>query len=256
MRNPLLSFIPVLAALSLCFGGTVPPVPTATNIRPDRLFSSNMVLQRNAPTRVWGTADPYGVVEVRIAAQVKRCAVDQDGRWAVDLDPMPAGGPHKLIVAGDRTSILKNAMIGDVWVCAGQSNMQMGVDGCLNSDREMADAANYPNIRFFTSPMCVAPEPLDESTGSWEVCSRDTAGDFSGVGYFFGRALHKKLQVPIGLIQAAHGGTRIEAWTSRKAMESDPALKPTVESHDAALKEDPDAAQHVAYLCDRSGRRE
>ncbi|HOJ34826.1 MAG TPA: sialate O-acetylesterase [Candidatus Hydrogenedentes bacterium] len=208
--------------------------PAATNVRLPALFTDNMVLQRDMKVPVWGWADPSGKVTVELGKQRVACLVGEDGKWVVHLRPMPAGGPYELKVIGAETITLKDVLIGDVWICSGQSNMQwpvkFGDAGVLNRDEEVANA-NYPNIRLFSVPLKRAFEPKENLEGAepWKVCSPETVGPFSAVAYFFGRELHKHLNVPIGLIQTAWGGTVAEAWTSEASLRTIPDFVPQID---------------------------
>jgi len=197
------------------------------------LFTDNMVLQREIKAGVWGTAEPGEEVTVTCNGQKATAKADAEGRWAVKLDPMKAGGPFDLAIAGNNTITLKNVMVGEVWVCSGQSNMQMHVGGC-NHAKEEIEKADFPNVRLFTVPTTVADKPQTDTKGSWSVCGPKTVGGFSGVAYFFGRELSKKLNVPIGLIHTSWGGTAAEPWTSRAGLEGDPGLKPIFDRWEAS----------------------
>ncbi|MBI4558199.1 MAG: 9-O-acetylesterase [Candidatus Hydrogenedentes bacterium] len=209
-----------------------PSAAPATNVKLPALFSDNMVLQRDMPVRVWGWADPGGTVSVSVAKKKARTTVGPDGRWSLMLKRQPAGGPHELTITGATTTTFKNVMFGDVWIGSGQSNMQWPVKqgdwGVLNRDQEVA-AANCPNIRLFSVPMKPSLTPKDdvESKG-WRVCSPESLPTFSAVAYFFGRELHQHLNVPIGMIQSAYGGTVAEAWTSAETLSTLPEFAPAV----------------------------
>lgn len=187
------------------------------------LFSDHMVLQRNTPIAVWGTAVAGERITVRLAGQQAVGRADDAGRWRTQLRPLDAGGPFVLTIAGTNTITLHDVMIGEVWVCSGQSNMAFPLKQAVNAGREAADA-DSPDIRLFTVPRSVADTPQTTVKGTWLVCKPQTAAAFSAVGYFFGRDLQKSLGVPIGLIHASWGGTPAEAWTARPALESDPDL--------------------------------
>ena len=198
------------------------------------LFTDNMVLQRDIKAGVWGTAEPGEEVTVSIDGQKATAKADAAGHWAVKLEPMKAGGPFELTIAGKNTLTLKNVLIGEVWICSGQSNMQMSVQGSNHAKEEIA-AADFPNIRLFTVPNTVAEKPQADTQGAWSVCSPKTVGGFSAVAYFFGRDLNKKLNVPIGLIHTSWGGTPCQAWTSREAMDAVPELKHYVDQLDKTV---------------------
>ncbi len=218
------------------------------------LFSDNMVLQRDLKIPVWGWAAPGQKVRVdltgtqdnaknkkpRAIALSTSVRAGKDGKWTAYLKPLEAGGPYTLSVSGPPTATFKNVMIGDVWLCSGQSNMGFNVGSANNGAQEIADA-NFPEIRLFSVPNETdneAREMLPASTGiGWQVCSPQSVGGFSAVGYFFGRELHRELKVPIGLIHSSWGGTIAEAWTSASALKTLPDFKARVlEMETANLK--------------------
>jgi len=151
-----------------------------------------------------------------------------EGKWEVILEPVAAGGPHELIIAGTNKIQLSNILVGEVWIGSGQSNMQWDVQRSMNPEEEIA-AANWPKIRLFTVTRTIAQAPQEDCDGTWKVCSPETIADFSAVLYFFGRKLHQELGVPVGLINSSWGGTVAEAWTSREALEGDPDFQPILE---------------------------
>lgn len=201
----------------------------AINIQLIPLFTENMVLQQKQENPIWGTAEPGGEVMVRINNQQKKAIVGDDGKWQVSLAPIPVGGAYELVISGEETQIIKNVLVGEVWICSGQSNMEMAVNVSNDAQNEIAKA-NYPNIRLITVERTTETTP-QENFGSdgWKVCSSESIGDFSAVAYFFGRRLHKELNVPIGLIHSSWGGTKVEAWTSGKTLKQFPEFKAAVE---------------------------
>jgi len=209
-------------------------------VRVPALIGDNMVLQRGVRLKVWGWADPGESVAVEINGQRAVAKAAADGRWSVRLQPMEAGGPYTMTITGKNALSFRNVMVGEVWVCSGQSNMEWPVAASMNGDREVA-SADYPMIRLFTVPHKVATSPQDDAGGKWEVCSPRTVGGFSGVGYFFGREIHRRLGVPVGLINTSWGGTPAEAWTSRPALEAEDILRPILERWDRELANYPKA---------------
>ena len=193
------------------------------------LFSDNVVLQRDKKAPIWGWAKPGQKVTVSLAGDNYETQAAADGKWMLRIKPLSAGGPYQMAVAAQNgpNVTLSNVMAGDVWICSGQSNMQFGVGGSINAEQEMANA-NYPQIRLFTVPNVTAVEPQELVKGSWQVCSPQTVGGFSAVGYFFGRTLNEKLKIPIGLINTSWGGTIAEAWTSGEALKTMPDFAPAV----------------------------
>jgi len=182
------------------------------------VFTDNMVLQRDQKDAVWGWAKPGEKVSVTLAGQAADAVAGADGKWKVLLPALPAGGPHTMTVAGPETVTLQNVLIGDVWLCSGQSNMEWVVANSNNPEKEIA-AANFPQIRSLTLNHVTAAEPQATFSGSgWQVCSPQTVGGFTAVGYFFGRKLNEELKVPIGLIHSSWGGTIAEAWASKEGL--------------------------------------
>jgi sialate O-acetylesterase len=193
-------------------------------VRLPKVFSDHMVLQQDQPVAVWGWADAGEKVVVEIANSRAETKADAEGRWSVRLDPPAAGGPYEMHIVGTELIKLTDVLVGEVWVCSGQSNMQWSVRQALNPDQEIT-AAQFPKIRLFTVVRNPSETPLDDcqgnNQGSWVVCSPETIPGFSAVGYFFGRQLHQDLELPVGLINTSWGGTICEAWTSRQTLETD-----------------------------------
>ena len=193
-----------------------------------KVFSSRMVLQRRKPIRFSGTAEPDSHVLVRFNGKTVSAAADRNGEWLAEFPAMEAGGPYELTVEGrdkSRTIRLDDILIGEVWLCSGQSNMQMPVKGgrfwqVRNSDEEVKNAS-HPQLRLFEVKRVVSPGKIlpDVPGGSWQVCTPESVRLFSAAAYFFGRQLQKDLGVPVGLIHASWGGTPIEPWISESAYE-------------------------------------
>jgi len=180
------------------------------------IFSDHMVLQGNQPTNIWGWAEPDEKVRVKIAEREVETRASEDGQWQVELPSLPPGGPYRLVVKGDNKITINDVLIGEVWLGAGQSNMAMTVEAARNFPFERANA-NLPQIRLFTVKSGASPTALSDCAGEWQVCSPDTVGDFSATLFFFARGIHSRLRVPVGLINASVGGTRIESWISPEA---------------------------------------
>ena len=198
-------------------------------------FSDHAVLQRKASVPIWGWTEPGEQVVVSLAHQTMLAKADETGRWEVRLGPFNPGGPHRLKVAGSQTVVVDDVMIGDVWLCSGQSNMEWPVTLSQNPEKEIA-AADYPLIRLLTVPKKVSPVPVKSFEASWQVCSPETIGDFSAVGYYFGRHLHQEINVPIGLIDSTWGGTVAEAWTSGDSLKTLADFRPAVAQVEAWAK--------------------
>jgi sialate O-acetylesterase len=191
-----------------------------------RIFSDHMVFQRNKPIAVWGWASPnesIGVVMGNVSDKRVYTKADKSGKWIVNLPAREAGGPYTLYVSGkDGSIVLNDILIGEVWVCSGQSNMEWIVRNVRHADMEMA-SANNPMIRHFKVPLRTSLEPkFDLDAGEWQVGSPATVGDFTAVGYFFARELYERLKVPIGLINTSWGGTMVETWISGPGFFGDP----------------------------------
>jgi sialate O-acetylesterase len=231
--------LPLLAAVlvgaACCCG------PSRADVKPHALFSEGMVLQQGSKVPVWGTADDGEQVTVRCEGQ-EASATAKDGRWQVRLDNLKAGGPYELTIAGKNTVTIKNVLVGEVWVCSGQSNMEWPVRASADAERHIANSAN-PKIRLFTVPKVGAEKPLDSVKGQWKECGPDTVGSFSAVAYFFGRDVQKALDVPVGLIHTSWGGTPAEAWTRLGALEASPELKHYVEGQARARENFPKAME-------------
>ncbi|MGG9963477.1 sialate O-acetylesterase [Ferruginibacter sp. SUN106] len=184
-----------------------------------KIFGDNMVLQRNKPISIWGWANAGEKIMVQFNQQQKSVVTDKMGKWQLLLQPENAGGPYQLTVTGKNKISLQNILVGEVWICSGQSNMEMPIAGwgkINNYESEIANA-DYAFIRHFKVPNTVSATLKEDITGGeWKVCSPATAGDFSATAYFFARELYKQLKVPIGLINSSWGGTQSEAWTSKE----------------------------------------
>lgn len=207
------------------------------------IFGNQMVLQRDIALPVWGWAEPGETVKVAFGSQSKTATADAQGKWSVTLNPVKAGGPFTLRVQGSKNTIEKtDILVGEVWLCSGQSNMAMTVGGVLNKDAEIA-ASDYPKIRLFTVPRKTAVTPQDNCGGDWKVCGPKTVPGFSAAAYFFGRRLHQELGVPVGLIDSSWGGTPIQAWTSLNTHQASPDLQPMLENLKKAIASwNPEAA--------------
>ena len=182
------------------------------------IFGDHMVLQREQANPVWGKASPGEKVSVSIGGQSHTTSTAIDGSWRVTLEPLEVGGPYELEIRGSNTLTFSDILVGEVWVCSGQSNMGWAVRASADAELQIA-AANYPEIRLLSVPQIASQEPRDNFNGSWNICKPQTVADFSAVGYSFGRRLHNTLGVPIGLIDNAWGGSAVEAWISRDALE-------------------------------------
>ncbi|WP_417734722.1 sialate O-acetylesterase [Rosistilla oblonga] len=202
------------------------------------IFSDSMVLQRELPAPVWGWADAGEEVTVTLGSQTKKTKAGDDGRWQVQLENLQANATgQKLVVAGSNTIELNDVLIGEVWICSGQSNMEWPLSKATNGSEEVA-ASDHPQIRLFNVPgHTTSPVAKETCAGEWKVCQPGSAGGFSAVGYFFGRRLQKELNVPIGLVGTNWGGTRIEPWVSPEGFHKVPELKSIADQVDAYTAE-------------------
>jgi sialate O-acetylesterase len=226
----------VAAAPSLFLLMFLPPGVEAEPRLP-HLFTDHMVLQQDMKISVWGWADPEERITVNLGPHTSETVATPAGRWDVSLPAMHAGGPFTLIVRGKKIVEVKDVLLGEVWIASGQSNMSYALSGAKGAAEEIS-AANYPQMRFFTVPKRIALAPQENTlTAAWEICTPDTAKIFSAVAYFFGRDLHKALNVPIGLILSAWPGTAGEEWTDPDSLRREPVLRPIVERWEAMPEE-------------------
>lgn len=229
----------------------VVPASVRGDVRPHPLFSDGCVLQAEKPIAIWGSGTAGETVTISVAVrgtEIKAQCVCQDGQWRVNLPPMKAGGPLSMTITGSSAPIRLEVYIGEVWLCSGQSNMDQTVRQCDRGEEEIANSANA-NIRLCKIPRRAADEPQEIAPLSWQACSPQSVRDFSGVAYFFGRDLQQHLGVPVGLIDAAYGGTPAEAWMSPAAVRSRPEFQPILDEYAQQVKDSPRAmAKYQADL--------
>jgi sialate O-acetylesterase len=214
------------------------------------VFGDHMVLQQGQPIRVFGWAEPGEAVTAEFAGQNASSTAGEDGYFRIELPAIKADGQvHTLTVKGKNTVVLDDVLLGEVWICSGQSNMEMTVGSSLNASAEIA-AADHPQIRLFdVSGHVAGPTPGNDPRGEWQICSPNTISGFTAVGYYFGRALQQELDVPIGLVATNWGGTRIEPWTPPVGFEQVPTLTDYVDSLIAADPTTPSGkANRLEYL--------
>lgn len=201
----------------------LPGLAVAEELRLASVFGDNMVLQREKPVPVWGRANPGEVVSVSFAGQAVEGTAGEDSKWSATLAPLETAveGMELSVQAksGGAAVTISNVLVGEVWLCSGQSNMEWAVRASNDAQKEI-DAAGQPGIRLFHVPRVPANSPMDSVKAQWKACSPASVANFSAVGYFFGRELHRELGVPIGLIASSWGGTRIEPWTPAVGLES------------------------------------
>lgn len=233
----MVAFASVLVCVSLLV------TSAQADVRLPKVIGDHMVLQQDASVPIWGWADADEKVTVTLGNAKATATACSKGMWKIKLDPMKAGGPHEITIQGNNTIKLTDVLVGEVWVCSGQSNMQWSVASSTNAPEEIA-AANYPNLRLFTVTRKVADQPQNDCEGSWGPCTPESVPGFSAVAYFFGRDMHKELNVPVGLVNTSWGGTPAEAWTSLDAQQGNDVMEPTLARwKDQIAKYDPEAAK-------------
>lgn len=204
------------------------------DVRLPAIFSDNMILQQGMQAPVWGWADPGEKVTAELGGHVAVTVAGDDGKWKLYLGPLDAGGPFELKIEGKNAIMIKNVLVGEVWICSGQSNMAMEVKSCLNAEQEIS-SAKYPQIRHFQVKRAKAARPLEDVApvpdgsgtwlNKWEETDPSNVGHYTGVGYFFIREILRKLHVPVGIISVSWGGTTAEAWTPKDTLGRDPDLR-------------------------------
>ena len=197
----------------------------SADVQTSSLFADHMVLQRDRPIPIWGFGSPGEIVRVSLAQQTTQTQVDEDGRWICMLEPLQASSvPIELRISASNEILLKDILVGDVWLCSGQSNMEWGLGGC--DAPEDIRSANFPLIRHFGVEANFAATPQQNVKGRWDVCSPQTSPGFTAVGYYFARRIHQETGIPIGLLRSSVGGTNIECWMSKETLMNTPALEP------------------------------
>jgi sialate O-acetylesterase len=209
--------------------------PARAAVKPHGLFTDGAVLQQGMKIPVWGTAGENEKVTVLFRGQ-KVSARAKDGKWQVWLKPVKAGGPYNLTIVGDNTVELHDVLVGEVYLCSGQSNMEWPTSLTVNASDAIARSAD-PKLHLYTVPKAVSNVPLGDVAGAWLPCGPDTVPSFSAVAYFFGRDLRRALKVPVGLIHSSWGGTPAEAWTSRPVLQSAPELRRILSAYETAKRE-------------------
>ncbi|MFO0921998.1 MAG: sialate O-acetylesterase [Pirellulales bacterium] len=213
----------------LCLGLVVSSGSLAqADVTLPNIFTDHMVLQQGQKNKVWGKAEANEAVTVTIGSQSHKTTAGSDGMWHVMLDPLTVGGPLELTVAGKNQIKITDVLVGEVWVCSGQSNMQWSVNASNDPDLEKL-AAKFPKIRMINFPQVGTQTPIWTHDRKWMVCTPENVGNFSAVGYFFARQLHQSLDVPIGMINNAWGGSACEAWISRETFKQEPRFNALIE---------------------------
>ncbi len=227
--------------LALCAGLITVVMPARAQLSVPTLFSNHMVMQREMAVPVWGTATPGERVTLNLAGHSVSTVADAEGHWRAELPSMPAGGPHELTIeASGKTIVISNILIGDVWLCGGQSNMMFALSRA--SDAQALIAADLPKIRLIQVAAPVRGQPTRDYTGGSWMHWADAAAGFSAVAASFGREIHQQTGVPIGLVLCGAGGTPAESWTPYASMATNPAVSDMTEIVDGAI------AKHVELL--------
>jgi sialate O-acetylesterase len=245
--KPVIQIILLIAAFGLLL------TSVRADVTPHALFCDHAVLQQGVPVPVWGVADGGESVSVSLAGRKASATAGSDGRWVAILPEMKAGGPHVLVITGNKRIEFKDIWIGEVWICSGQSNMERqlglrsGQQPLVNWEQEAA-SADYPQIRHFAVARTPSDTVLADTKGRWDVCSPETVANFTAVGYYFGRDLHRHLKVPVGLIHTSWGGTPAEAWTSLDVLEKQ--FPEIIEGHRKQMEQYPAAL--AKYRADES----
>lgn len=198
------------------------------NITLPNFFSDNMVLQRNSEVTIWGWASPNEEITLKAGflSQEYKTKANNQARWEIKITTSKEGGPYTITLKGYNEVVLKNIMLGEVWLCSGQSNMEMSASWGIENGEEEIKKANYPNIRFFIVPKLTATYPQDNLTGNWRECSPETMKYNSAIGYFFAQHLQEKMpNIPIGIITSAWGGSPAEIWIPENVINDDIILK-------------------------------
>ena len=186
------------------------------------IFNDHMVLQQQQTNPVWGWDAPGTKITVTFAGQTQSAEAGADGKWTVKLDAVPANAqPQTIVVAGTTKQEIQDVLVGEVWMCSGQSNMGFTLNQDWNGDLEAA-ASTLPNLRLIKVPQVGTQELKTDFKGSWKPSAKDSASSFSAVGFLFGRYIHQIVGVPVGLIDNSWGGSAAEAWVRRSSLESDP----------------------------------
>jgi sialate O-acetylesterase len=200
----------------------------AENIVLPKIFGDNMVLQRNTKINVFGTAEPERTLTVEFNGKSYAATTDKKGKWMIQMDSVEAGGPFEMKITGKKTITFTNVMVGEVWICSGQSNMQFSLSGDKNAATEVPNSKN-PNIRLLMVDLTNSLTPKDSvSTTGWHECVPDSAKKFSAVGYYFAKNLQKDLNVPVGIIESAWGGSLVEAWVCADSLKKYDEFVPSI----------------------------
>jgi sialate O-acetylesterase len=236
----------MLRLLLLCL--LLLPTLSRANVTLPALLTDNLVLQQKTTVSLWGWAAPGESVTISANWQkaTQQATADAQGSWLVRVPTIQAGGPYTITIQGQNALVISNVLLGEVWLCSGQSNMNFPLakgranwmTGEVHAD-SVLPTAQYPALRLFTVAQRVADAPERDVQGSWVVCTPQTAASFSAVAYFFGQEIQRKTGFPVGLIHSSWGGTPAESWTRREVLEQDPELRPILARYAAGLGQRP-----------------
>jgi len=206
------------SCLLLLASAVLTSIPAMADVRLPKIFTNDMMLQRDQPVRVWGWADAGESVSAALDGKSASTKADESGRWALELQPVKAGENLELAVKGNNILTLSNIIIGDIWFCSGQSNMEWNMLQC-KADEDIK-SADFPKIRRIKINHLQAGEPQEDApVGSpWQICTPGTTGHFTAVGFYFAREVHQQTGVPIGIVDCNWGGTRIEPWVAAEGL--------------------------------------
>src|SRR6188768_2166572 len=213
-------FLPLLIFLSFY-------LPSSATIRLPAIIGDHMVLQQNSTVKIWGWCDAAEKIKLKTGwdTTTYNAVGGSNAKWMIELKTPKAGGPYKITITGSNTIEIEDVLIGEVWLCSGQSNMEMSVSWGLKQYEPDVAAATNKNIRFFYVPRITAEYPQDDLKAKWVVCNPEDMRRFSMVGYFFGQKINAELNSPVGLINSSWGGTPAEVWTPKEAITADPVLE-------------------------------
>ncbi len=243
--------VPGILAAILWLSGMTVSICTA-DVKLPNIFNDHMVIQRQQPIRVFGTATPGEKVSVEFAGESSRAEADAEGNWRIQLPAVAADrAPREMTIRGNNTIVLSDILVGDVWLCSGQSNMEWHLQSSADAQSEI-ESATYPEIRLFdVKGHTVSRTPQNKTSGVCERCVPNTARSFSAVAYFFGRSLYEETKIPVGLISTNWGGTKIEPWIPKVGFENSPPLAGLKEGLQALDVGTPEGkARHNAYLAE------
>jgi sialate O-acetylesterase len=219
-------------SFSLLFLFTVVSFSGFATVRLPAIIGSHMVLQQQSEVKIWGWCEPGEKISIKVSwdTTTYRATGNSNAKWSLNIKTGAAGGPYKISIAGHNTIELDDVMLGEVWVCSGQSNMEMSYNWGLKQYTDEMNNASNNSMRLFHIPRLTADHPQDDTKGKWVVCNPEDAKNFSSIGYFFGKHINEALNVPVGLVNASWGGTPAEVWTPKEVVDNNVSLKAAADS--------------------------